>query len=102
MREAHRGHCTAVLEHDPEKWKPVFGKRSCSNKDLERDDDSKKNHPGLGCLCRARRCAREDVRWMMHLFPTTIAGSLPKPAWLAEPNRLWPPWRLAGHALEEG
>jgi 5-methyltetrahydropteroyltriglutamate--homocysteine methyltransferase len=37
----------------------------------------------------------------MPLFPTTIAGSLPKPAWLAEPNRLWPPWRLAGSALEE-
>ena len=33
------------LEHDPEKWEPVFGKRSCSNKELERDDDSKKNHP---------------------------------------------------------
>jgi 5-methyltetrahydropteroyltriglutamate--homocysteine methyltransferase len=38
----------------------------------------------------------------MPLFPTTIAGSLPKPPWLAEPNRLWPPWRLAGPALEEG
>jgi 5-methyltetrahydropteroyltriglutamate--homocysteine methyltransferase len=38
----------------------------------------------------------------MLLFPTTVAGSLPKPAWLAEPNRLWPPWRLAGPALEEG
>src|SRR6266852_43464 len=37
----------------------------------------------------------------MPLFPTTIAGSLPKPAWLAEPNRLWPPWRLSGPALEE-
>jgi 5-methyltetrahydropteroyltriglutamate--homocysteine methyltransferase len=34
------------------------------------------------------------------LFPTTIAGSLPKPAWLAEPTRLWPPWRLAGKDLE--
>ena len=29
------------------------------------------------------------------LFPTTIAGSLPKPAWLAVPNKLWAPWRLA-------
>src|SRR6266576_6182606 len=37
----------------------------------------------------------------MTLFPTTIAGSLPKPAWLAEPNRLWPPWRLSGAALED-
>jgi methionine synthase II (cobalamin-independent) len=37
----------------------------------------------------------------MPLFTTTIAGSLPKPAWLAEPNRLWPPWRAAGAALED-
>jgi 5-methyltetrahydropteroyltriglutamate--homocysteine methyltransferase len=34
-----------------------------------------------------------------HLFPTTIAGSLPKPAWLAEPNKLWAPWRLKGDEL---
>jgi 5-methyltetrahydropteroyltriglutamate--homocysteine methyltransferase len=33
------------------------------------------------------------------MFPTTIAGSLPKPSWLAEPNRLWAPWRLAGAEL---
>src|SRR5207302_9503946 len=38
----------------------------------------------------------------MPLFATTIAGSLPKPAWLAEPNRLWAPWRLAGPDLEDG
>jgi 5-methyltetrahydropteroyltriglutamate--homocysteine methyltransferase len=35
------------------------------------------------------------------MFDTTIAGSLPKPAWLAEPNRLWAPWRLAGAELED-
>jgi 5-methyltetrahydropteroyltriglutamate--homocysteine methyltransferase len=33
------------------------------------------------------------------MFPTTIAGSLPKPAWLAEPDRLWAPWRLSGAEL---
>ncbi len=33
------------------------------------------------------------------LFPTTIAGSLPKPEWLAEPNRLWAPWKPAGDEL---
>jgi 5-methyltetrahydropteroyltriglutamate--homocysteine methyltransferase len=38
----------------------------------------------------------------MPLFPTTIAGSLPKPAWLAQPETLWPQWRLAGEALAEG
>ena len=37
-----------------------------------------------------------------NLFPTTIAGSLPKPAWLAAPNKLWAPWRLDGEALAEG
>src|SRR6476659_8032899 len=37
----------------------------------------------------------------MPLFPTTIAGSLPKPAWLAEPNRLWAPWRPSGAALDD-
>ncbi|MGH6926407.1 MAG: methionine synthase [Propylenella sp.] len=35
----------------------------------------------------------------MTLFPTTIAGSLPKPFWLAEPDRLWAPWRLNGEEL---
>ncbi len=34
-----------------------------------------------------------------HLFPTTIAGSLPKPSWLAVPNKLWAPWRLDGEEL---
>jgi 5-methyltetrahydropteroyltriglutamate--homocysteine methyltransferase len=33
------------------------------------------------------------------LFPTTIAGSLPKPEWLAEPNMLWAPWKSKGEAL---
>ena len=33
------------------------------------------------------------------LFPTTVAGSLPKPEWLAEPNKLWAPWKLEGAEL---
>ena len=33
------------------------------------------------------------------LFPTTIAGSLPKPRWLAEPEKLWAPWRAEGQEL---
>jgi len=33
---------------------------------------------------------------------TTIAGSLPKPAWLATPETLWAPWRLPAETLEEG
>ncbi len=38
---------------------------------------------------------------MTSLLPTTIAGSLPKPSWLAEPGVLWAPWRLEGDALAE-
>lgn len=36
------------------------------------------------------------------LLPTSIVGSLPKPSWLAEPETLWSPWKLAGDALVEG
>ena len=36
------------------------------------------------------------------MFETTIAGSLPKPSWLAEPEKLWAPWKLAGAELEQG
>jgi 5-methyltetrahydropteroyltriglutamate--homocysteine methyltransferase len=35
------------------------------------------------------------------MLETTIAGSLPKPSWLAQPQRLWAPWRLDGEALAE-
>jgi 5-methyltetrahydropteroyltriglutamate--homocysteine methyltransferase len=35
----------------------------------------------------------------MPLLQTTIAGSLPKPTWLAEPVALWAPWKLDGDAL---
>ena len=37
----------------------------------------------------------------VHLFPTTLAGSLPKPAWLAEPGTLWAPWKVDAGALAE-
>ena len=34
------------------------------------------------------------------MFEATIVGSLPKPFWLAETNRLWPSWQLAGPELD--
>src|SRR6187431_106957 len=33
------------------------------------------------------------------MFETTIAGSLPKPGWLAETHKLWPQWRAEGAEL---
>ena len=35
------------------------------------------------------------------MFETSIAGSLPKPAWLAETGTLWAPWRVEGEALAQ-
>src|SRR5438067_13943553 len=35
------------------------------------------------------------------MLATTIAGSLPKPSWLAEPETLWAPWRVARESLQE-
>ncbi|WIM11149.1 methionine synthase [Enhydrobacter sp.] len=35
------------------------------------------------------------------MFETTLAGSLPKPSWLATPNVLWAPWTLTGQPLQE-
>ena len=34
-------------------------------------------------------------------FPTCIAGSLPKPAWLSETHKLWPQWKLQGPELAQ-
>src|SRR6516162_4165300 len=47
----------------------------------------------------AGRCAITTLSEDAMLFPTTIAGSLPKPEWLAEPNMLWAPWKADGEQL---
>lgn len=38
---------------------------------------------------------------MTQPIATAIAGSLPKPAWLAQPEKLWAPWQLSGDALDQ-
>ena len=35
------------------------------------------------------------------MFPTAIAGSLPKPAWLSETHKLWPQWKAQGEELKQ-
>ncbi|KAG0926624.1 hypothetical protein G6F31_018326 [Rhizopus arrhizus] len=39
---------------------------------------------------------------MKKLLPTSTAGSLPKPSWLAQPEKLWSPWKLEDQELAEG
>lgn len=38
---------------------------------------------------------------MQTLLPTSTAGSLPKPSWLAEPEKLWSDWKLDGEDLKQ-
>src|ERR1700759_931393 len=47
----------------------------------------------------AEKRSREVTGRVSMLFPTTIAGSLPKPEWLAGANMLWAPWKAEGDAL---
>jgi 5-methyltetrahydropteroyltriglutamate--homocysteine methyltransferase len=35
------------------------------------------------------------------VFSTSIAGSLPKPAWLSETRKLWPQWKAEGEELQQ-
>lgn len=35
------------------------------------------------------------------MFATSIAGSLPKPEWLAETQKLWPQWKAQGESLQQ-
>lgn len=35
------------------------------------------------------------------MFSTAIAGSLPKPSWLSETEKLWPQWKLSGAELQQ-
>ncbi|MCP1204007.1 methionine synthase [Pantoea sp. B550] len=39
---------------------------------------------------------------MKTLLPTSTAGSLPKPSWIAQPEVLWSPWKLQDEELVDG
>lgn len=52
------------------------------------------------CAPRTRNTPSSITR-IRFMFETSIAGSLPKPAWLAETNKLWPQWQAEGDALRQ-
>jgi hypothetical protein len=100
------------LKHDPEKWEPLFGKRSCSNKELERDDDSKKSHPALGrreialvaftalfpvlCQVIARGPAFTGLRHFLYVVPPlAVLAGIGADSLLARLQR-WRRWAAAG------
>jgi 5-methyltetrahydropteroyltriglutamate--homocysteine methyltransferase len=43
---------------------------------------------------------KKNKQRRIHMLETTIAGSLPKPEWLAEPEKLWAVWRFEGEELK--
>ncbi len=70
-----RLHCLGGrLEHVPQKWNPVLRKRTCSKKQLERNDDSKKCHPALArgecartvTACNAVVRKGDELGWFEH------------------------------------
>jgi wyosine [tRNA(Phe)-imidazoG37] synthetase (radical SAM superfamily) len=89
------------LEHDPEKWVPVFGKRSCSNKNLERDDDSKKSHPDLSPAA-APPAAVRPIMAMDRRFTVRLADRVEPAAKLAFLRRLATDGRFPGAAVAHG
>ena len=50
---------------------------------------------------QSSRHDRRSIKEGKKMFETTLAGSLPKPSWLATPNVLWAPWTLTGAPLFE-
>lgn len=54
------------------------------------------------CKLRVIDNTNLDEMTMKKLLPTSTAGSLPKPSWLAEPETLWSPWKLQGEELIDG
>jgi hypothetical protein len=69
LRRNHLSAAMRALEHDPEKWIPLFGKKSCSTNKTERDDDSKKNRHALGLV--------KQVRAMRGVTPALLACRRP-------------------------
>jgi len=51
----------SCLKHDPEKWVPFFGKRSCAGNEAEQEDDSRINH---SAPARQRRQSAKESRSM--------------------------------------
>src|SRR6266403_618911 len=81
--------CPHHLEHDPEKWIPVFprdkrGTRLRGDhaqiKEIERDDDSKKSHHALGLEWNFGKCAFWSDFWVSCLPPGLSCSSSAWPA----------------------
>jgi hypothetical protein len=84
-----------MLAQDPEKGEPVFGRRSCASKNLERDDDSKKSHPALAHFSEkaARSWRRARCRRSVTRLRNFNADSMSEIR-LGRPSRAIDTWRL--------
>ncbi len=58
------------------------------------------SRPPRAAPCFTARLCGHHLEVNQTMFKTTVAGSLPKPYWLAEPGKLWPKWNCSGTELE--
>jgi FkbM family methyltransferase len=80
-------------EHDLEKREPVFGKRSCSNKEREQDDDVKKDHPAVVQCCTLLELLRQEGISYVDALKIDVEGAEDKvldPFFRDAPEELWP------------
>ena len=64
----------ARLEHDAEKWVPVFGKTSCSDNKIKRDGDSKKSHHALAGFNKGQE--QDSLNDALLLVQARAAGAI--------------------------
>ena len=71
---------------------------------LSKSNLSSHTRPFLSSGLRTTRFDQQKhkVVYREKFLPTSTAGSLPKPSWLAQPETLWSPWKLQGDGLIEG
>ena len=65
------------LEHDPEKWVPVFRKDHAQIKEIEWDDDSKKSHRALSVFRFEYLQGIKQEFWILLADAVTDPGKTP-------------------------
>jgi hypothetical protein len=65
------------LEHDPEKWVPVFRKDHAQIKEIEWDDDSKKSHRALSVFRFEYLQGIKQEFWILLADAVTDPGKAP-------------------------
>jgi 5-methyltetrahydropteroyltriglutamate--homocysteine methyltransferase len=77
------------------------GARGCGGKVHDGDNGRLLVHAIFGLASPVSNLPAAGLFLEINVFQTTIAGSLPKPAWLSETQKLWPQWKAQGAELQQ-